>query len=210
MTDTEPSENLGGDTPATDGFAEPAGEPATRAEAVVDALGERYWRKHYGGQPALRCLVRTILSQNTSDVASQPAFDRLIERFDCDGDLARSLAEADRADLVAAIESAGLYNRKSRVIQRVSEAILEEWGSAEAFDAFVREASSETVRDRLLAFDGVGPKTADCVLLFASGREGVFPVDTHVHRIARRMGLAPPDGDHETVRDHLESAVPDV
>ena len=46
------------------------------------------------------------------------------------------------------------------------------------------------------------------MLLFAGGQAGVFPVDTHVHRIARRMGLAPADADHETVREHLEAAVP--
>jgi endonuclease-3 len=46
------------------------------------------------------------------------------------------------------------------------------------------------------------------VLLFAGGRGGVFPVDTHVHRIARRMGLAPADADHEGVREHLERDVP--
>jgi len=64
------------------------------------------------------------------------------------------------------------------------------------------------VRAALLDFNGVGPKTADCVLLFAGGRGGVFPVDTHVHRIARRMGLAPADADHEGVREHLERDVP--
>ena len=56
--------------------------------------------------------------------------------------------------------------------------------------------------------NGVGPKTADCVLLFSGGRGGVFPVDTHVHRIARRMGVAPANADHEGVREALEDAVP--
>ncbi|MFW6449380.1 MAG: endonuclease III domain-containing protein [Halobacteriota archaeon] len=208
MTADEPAENIAGDTPV---WAQPEGidgDPSTRAEAVVDRLGELYWRKRYGGQPALACLVRTILSQNTSDVASQPAFDRLMEQIDDTTDLASALANADRSAIAAAIEPAGLYNQKSRVIQRAAERVLEGWGSAEAFDAFVREAPYPEVRRALLDFHGVGPKTADCVLLFAGGREGVFPVDTHVHRIARRLGLAPATGDHETVRDHLEAAVP--
>jgi endonuclease-3 len=55
---------------------------------------------------------------------------------------------------------------------------------------------------------GVGPKTADCVLLFAGGQAGVFPVDTHVHRIYRRLGIAPADADHEEVRAVLEREVP--
>ncbi len=74
----EPAANIsggadGGGTAAR--FA--SGEPATRAEAVVDRLGDLYWQKQYGGQDAFTCLVRTIISQNTSDVASQPAHDAL-------------------------------------------------------------------------------------------------------------------------------------
>ena len=86
--------------------------------------------------------------------------------------------------------------------------MCDEYGGADGFDAFVTTGDPGEVRDRLLAMNGVGPKTADCVLLFSGGRDGVFPVDTHVHRIARRMGLAPADADHETVREHLERAVP--
>ncbi|SNZ12375.1 HhH-GPD superfamily base excision DNA repair protein [Natronoarchaeum philippinense] len=101
-----------------------------------------------------------------------------------------------------------VYNQKSEVIQTVAERVLDEYGSAAAFDDFVREDDPETVRDVLLDFGGVGPKTADCVLLFAGGREGVFPVDTHVHRIYRRLGVAPPDADHEGVREVVERDVP--
>ncbi|MBP1987005.1 hypothetical protein J2753_001503 [Halolamina salifodinae] len=90
-------------------------EPETRAEAVVDELGEMYWQKAYGGQDAFECLVRTILSQNTSDKASQPAHDSLMNRYDEDGpagDLAESLAAAPQDELAETISSAGLYNQK--------------------------------------------------------------------------------------------------
>lgn len=200
-------------------------EPATRAEAVVDRLGDMFWQKTYGERDPFDCLVRTILSQNTSDVASQPAYDALIERFDPERDgvdpaldfavdpdelenLAEALAAADRADVAETISPAGLHNQKSKVLQTVAERILAEYGSAAAFDEFVATAEYETVRETLLEFDGVGPKTADCVLLFASGRHGVFPVDTHVHRIYRRLGIVPPDADHEGVRAVLEKEVP--
>jgi len=203
MTD-EPAENIGGDgVDATFG----AGTPETRAEAVVDVLGDIYWQKAYGGREAVPCLVRTILSQNTSDTASQPAFDALVERYG-EGDLAATLADADRETLADTIASAGLYNQKSRVIVDAAAEIVADFGGADAFDAFVREGDPADVRDRLLDIRGVGPKTADCVLLFAGGQDGVFPVDTHVHRIARRMGLAPPDTDHEAVREALEASVP--
>jgi endonuclease-3 len=201
----EPQENIAGDDAVAAAF-EP-GTAGTRAEAVVDRLGELYWQKTYGGKDAFESLVRTILSQNTSDVASQPAHDALLERYG-DGDLVDALADAEQSALAETISSAGLYNQKSEVIIDAADRIRETYGGAAAFDEFVREDDPETVREALLDIHGVGPKTADCVLLFAGGRAGVFPVDTHVHRIARRMGLAPADADHEAVRARLEADVP--
>lgn len=209
----------------------------TRAEAVVDALGLLYhddldpdefmlfpadggavieaeadvsdWQDTYGGRPAFECLVRTILSQNTSDAASQPAHEALMDRFGKDGeDLAESLGAADHAELAETIRPAGLYNQKAEKIIGAAEWVLAEFGSASAFEEYVTSAEPDEVRETLLGVDGVGPKTADCVLLFAGGSDGVFPVDTHVHRIARRIGIAPEDADHEEVRKALEGEVP--
>ena len=211
----EPAENISGgpDGGGVESAFEPSPDPATRAEAVVDRLGQRYWQKAYGGQAAFECLVRTVLSQNTSDKASQPAHDSLMARYGeggtgWRGDLAASLAGAVRDELAETISSAGLYNQKSETLVRLADRVIEEYGGADGFDAFVKDADPGEVRSALLDMKGVGPKTADCVLLFSGGRSGVFPVDTHVHRIARRMGLAPPDADHEEVREYLERDVP--
>ncbi|ESP89040.1 endonuclease III domain-containing protein [Candidatus Halobonum tyrrellensis] len=231
----EPAENISGGDAGGGTVADfSPGDGERRAEAVVDELGDLYWRKAYGGQDAFECLVRTILSQNTSDAASQPAHDSLMARYGesearsasetrtgseatreggdgeraTSGDLAESLADAARDDLAETISAAGLYNRKSETIVRLAGRVVDEYGGADGFDEFVREGDPAEVRDALLDMKGVGPKTADCVLLFSGGRGGVFPVDTHVHRIARRMGLAPPDADHETVRAELEADVP--
>lgn len=197
----EPAENISG------GFGEPmehqSPDVGSRAEAVVERLGELYWRKTYGDRDAFACFVRTILSQNTSDVASQPAFDALFDRCG-DGTLLAGIHSIERSALVELIRPAGLYNQKAEVLQDAAERILAEYGDAETFDRFVSTEPYADVRDVLLSFDGVGPKTADCVLLFAGGRPGVFPVDTHVHRIYRRLGIAPPDADHEAVREVLE------
>ncbi len=183
-------------------------DESTHAAKVIDALGDRYWRKAYGGQAGFECLVRTILSQNPSDVASQPAHDALMARYGPAKGLAERLAKADRESLAEVISSAGLYNQKSRVIIEAAEWACGEFGSTTAFDDYVADGDPSEVRETLLSISGVGPKTADCVLLFAGGRDGVFPVDTHVHRIARRMGLAPPEADHEDVRVAIEAAVP--
>lgn len=205
---TEPAENIsggpdGGGVPNAD-FSSSA---ETRAEAVVNRLGERYWQKQYGGQDAFQCLVRTVLSQNTSDKASQPAFDALRERYDTD-EFAVALASADHETVAHTIQPAGLYNQKAVVIIELADWVIHEFSSADEFDSFVKTSPRDDVRDTLLAQNGVGPKTADCVLLFSGGREGVFPVDTHVHRLYRRLGVVDPEADHEQVRFHLEDAVP--
>ncbi|CCQ34553.1 Endonuclease III protein [Halorhabdus tiamatea SARL4B] len=219
--DAEPAENISGG-PGSGGSVttfEPS-DRETRAAAVVDRLGELYWQKTYGGQDAFESLVRTILSQNTTDTASQPAHDALLERYgsldgeDADAaesetDLVDALADAEQAELAETISGAGLYNQKSARISQIAERVREKYGGEDEFDAFVREEPAEAVRETLLAMTGVGPKTADCVLLFAGGRDGVFPVDTHVHRIYRRLGVAPPDADHEAVRAVLEETVPE-
>ena len=223
--DEEPTENIGSDS-----GTEMGSEPTTadgRAGRVVDRLGELYWRKHYGGRDAFECLVRTVLSQNTADTASQRAYDALMDRYgsetpraserdeehgnprDDEGDLAAALADARRVDLAETISPAGLQNQKAETLVRLAGRVREEYDDAGAFDEFVTTGDPGAVREALLEMTGVGPKTADCVLLFAGGQAGVFPVDTHVHRIARRIGLAPADADHETVREHLEAAVRD-
>jgi endonuclease-3 len=243
----EPAENISGGESGGGASADFDPETAdTRAERVIDRLGERYWQKTYGGQDGFECLVRTILSQNTSDKASQPAHDALMERYseaprasdassaerssadrssgrspredgepsepradtDNPNDFAEALAAAPQDELAETISLAGLYNQKSETLIRLAGRIVEEYGGADGFDEFVKVGDPDEVRAALLDMKGVGPKTADCVLLFSGGRGGVFPVDTHVHRIARRMGLAPADADHEDVREHLEASIP--
>jgi endonuclease-3 len=210
--DDEPSVNIsGGDAGGgefADFEADAANAPDTRAAAVVAELGDVYWEKTYGGRDAFECLVRTVLSQNTSDVASQPAHDALLDRYGGSGDLVEALRDAHQDELAETISSAGLYNQKSETLIRLADRVCEEYGGENGFDQFVREGDPDEVRAALLDMKGVGPKTADCVLLFAGGKPGIFPVDTHVHRIARRMGLAPPGADHEAVRAALEESVP--
>ena len=75
----EPTENIGSDS-GTEMGSEPT-TADTRAGRVVDRLGELYWQKRYGGRDAFECLVRTVLSQNTADTASQRAHDALMDRY---------------------------------------------------------------------------------------------------------------------------------
>ncbi len=148
----------------------------------------RRLRKVYGAveaprrRPVLDALVRTILSQNTSDVNSLAAFEELERRFD-DWDAVR---RAPVARIAGAIRTAGLANRKAPRIKAILKKIHAERGETSL--EFLGAMPTEEAVEYLTGLDGVGPKTAACVLLFAC-RKPVLPVDTHVHRVSRRLGL---------------------
>jgi endonuclease III len=154
-------------------------------EFVLDGLrglyGEPDWAPR---RPPTDELVLTILSQHTSDLNAERAFDELTSRF---ADW-QSVAGADVDDVAAAIVSGGLARQKAPRIQAVLRRIREERGD---FDLrFLAEMDPREARDWLVRFDGIGPKTASVVLLFCFGQP-LMPVDTHVHRVTRRIGLIP-------------------
>ncbi|NQT13141.1 MAG: endonuclease III, partial [Planctomycetes bacterium] len=139
-------------------------------------------------RPVLDALLRTILSQNTSDANSLAAFEELRRRFD-DWDAVRR-APVDR--IAAAIRTAGLARRKAPRIKAILKRIHAERGEMSL--EFLGAMPTREAVEYLTGLDGVGPKTAACVLLFAC-RKPVLPVDTHVHRVSRRLGLIGPHTD---------------
>jgi endonuclease-3 len=126
----------------------------------------------------------TVLSQNTADVNTERSFAALKERFPR-WELAR---DADAAEIEEAIVLGGLAHTKAPRIKGILEALSLDGGAP---DLSGLEALSDEQATRFLTeLPGVGPKTAACVLLFSLGRP-VMPVDTHVHRLALRLGLIP-------------------
>lgn len=150
---------------------------------------------------ALTVLVQTILSQNTSDTNSSRAFSRLRKRFPT----WEQMANADPEGIEAAISSGGLGAIKAPRIKRVLQAIRQDSGSY-SLD-HLKESPAREGLDYLCSLDGVGRKTASCVLLFALGMP-VFPVDTHVHRLARRLGWVPLTTGAERAGSLLDEWVP--
>jgi endonuclease-3 len=146
-------------------------------------------RKTYGArQPQRRwdnpldSLIHTLLSQNTAAANCERAYTQLRQRFRT----WEAVWEAPLRDLIAAIRSGGLANIKAVRIKALLEEIWREQGH---FDlSFLRDLSDEEVRAYLGRFKGIGGKTTACVLLFGLGR-AAFPVDTHVFRVCRRLGL---------------------
>jgi len=143
-------------------------------------------------------LIRTVLSQATNDKNSGKAFRNLGEKFEI---TPKVLAEADVKEIEKAIKVGGLYRNKSRVIKELSRVIIEKFDGT--LD-FVRSSPLEETRKLLLALPGVGPKTADVVLLFSVNKP-VLPVDTHVNRVSKRLGLVASNADYERIRLALES-----
>ena len=113
----------------------------------------------------------------------------------------KGLSEVSAEEIEDAIKVAGLYKGKAETLKQISKIILEKYhGSLQEILSLPLEAARKT----LIGFRGVGPKTADVVLLF-SGKADVIPIDTHVNRVAKRLGFAPADGDYDDVRLSLQA-----
>ncbi len=144
----------------------------------------------------------TILSQNTNDVNRDRAYADLRRRFPSWDEV----ADAPVGAIARAIERGGLGPTKAPRIKKVLRSIRE---AGTALDGrALRGLADEMLWRMLMSLPGVGPKTAACVLLFSLDRP-FFPVDTHVHRIAVRLGLVPPRADPVVAQALLQRAVPD-
>ena len=169
--------------------------PREIVERLSALYGEPVWRPH--GDPMTE-LVLTILSQNTSDTNSGRAFMRLKQRFPT----WEAVMEAPVSELEEAIAVGGLAKQKA---PRIKASLRAVYAARGAWDLeFLRDLPLDEAKAWLRALNGVGPKTAACVLMFALGRPAL-PVDTHVHRVAQRLGLVPAKASAEKAHDILEA-----
>lgn len=165
---------------------------------LIDVYGEPQWRPHLD---AISELVSTILSQNTNDANRDLAFGQLRAQFPT----WEEVRDADLEEVKSAIQVAGLANSKGPAIQRALCTITEQRGGLDL--GFLRGLPVAEAKSWLTAIKGVGPKTAAIVLLFSLGMPA-FPVDTHVHRVAGRLGLIGPRISRERAHVMLESKLP--
>jgi endonuclease-3 len=173
--------------------------------AILDILarlreiyGKMPWRPHGDG---ITELILTILSQHTNDMNSGRGFANLLSVFP-DWDAVR---DAPVTAIAEATRAAGLSTSKAPRIKQALERIYAERG--DYCLTFLSELPLDEARSWLIALPGVGPKTAACVLMFALGRPAL-PVDTHVFRVASRLGLLPAKSTAESAHQFLERAVP--
>ena len=173
---------------------------------LVREILRRLRRAHGPLEPPRRLdpleeLVLTILSQNTSDVNRDRAFAALRRRFPT----WEAVAAAPEPEVVEAIRPGGLANTKGPRVQAILREIERREGRLDL--SWMAGASDTDVTDYLLSLPGVGPKTAACVLAFSLGRPAL-PVDTHVHRVAARLGLLEPRTTAARAHEVLAALVP--
>ena len=159
--------------------------------------GQRDW---YARRDPVSELVFTILTQNTSDGNAFRAYEQLMRRFDT----WEAIADGNPEEITDAIAIGGLSKVKGPRIKKVLEHIREAWGRIDLIR--VGDMPLEDAKAWLAGLGGVGPKTAACVLLFSFGLPAM-PVDTHVFRVAKRLGLIDERLSVEAAHEALETAV---
>lgn len=172
-----------------------------QAAAVDRILRRRYRLRPWRSRDPLGMLIGTILSQHTSDTNSERAYAQLRRRLPT----WEAVRAATTAQVAAAIRPAGLASLKAPRIHAVLRRLARERGRLSL--AFLRGWPRDEARAWLRSVPGVGPKTAAIVLQFGLAKPA-FPVDTHVDRVGRRLGLIPARMSTEDAHAWMEALVP--
>lgn len=166
-----------------------------KTKRIIHLLEKEYGvPRHKKKVDPLEVLIQTILSQNTNDRNRDRAYQTLKTRFLQWEDLLKAQTGAVKQ----AIRTGGLAGQKAKRIRQILQWIKDRDGKLSLH--FLKKMSSGEIKKTLEKLKGIGPKTVHCLLLFGMGRD-VFPVDTHILRVGKRMGLIP-------VRMNAEKAHP--
>ena len=181
--------------------ARPKRKPRVTAADVMGLLGQEYgpivWKPRYDGVSEL---VYTVLSQHTSDYNSERAFESLMETF---GSL-DAVADGDAEKISEAIRTGGLAKVKAPRIKAILRQIRDERGSLDL--DFLKDLPLEEAKTWLKRLPGIGPKSAAVILCFALGMPAM-PVDTHIYRVAKRIGFVGEKTSADDAHDILETMV---
>jgi endonuclease-3 len=167
--------------------------------------GPKWWPVQYPEETSkdqFKHLIITVLSQNTSEANCIRAYKGLAAKFEIKPEV---LARARETDVRVAIRSGGLYNVKAKRIMELSRVVLEKFkGNL----APVLALPKKEAKEKLMGLPGIGPKTADVLLASRHGYSQVFVVDTHMDRIAKRLGLVEPNAKYEEIQKAIQSFLP--
>lgn len=168
---------------------------------IVEILEKIYVPWRWEIRDPFKILISTILSQRTSWINVRKAIERLENKI---GIRPYTLAKASIEDIKECIKVAGLYNVKSVRIKEIAKVVTNE------FDGNLNQILNlplNEARKEFLNLPGVGFKTADIILLFAAGKP-VFPVDTHIARVSKRLGIVKDKATYEDIRLAWEKGLP--
>lgn len=168
---------------------------------VAAELEARYGRKTFKPHDGMDELVSCILSQSTTDANRDRGFEALKARY---ADWA-AVHHAPTEEVIDTIRPAGLANSKGPRIQQALAQIYAERGEYNI--DFLQEMTPDEAKTWLSRLPGVGPKTAAIVLCFGYGMPA-FPVDTHVHRVGKRIGFLPEKISADDAHPMMEAIVP--
>jgi endonuclease-3 len=172
---------------------------------LEEKYGPKWWPVQYPddvSKDQFKNLIVTVLSQNTSEANCVRAYNGLAAKFQVKPEI---LAQAREADIRDAIRSGGLYNVKAKRIKQLSKAVLDEFGGDLAP---VISLPKGEAKEKLMRLPGIGPKTADVLLASRHGYSQVFVVDTHMDRIAKRLGLVKPNARYEEIQEAIRNFIP--
>jgi len=173
----------------------------TKLQKMVEILSEKYeineWWQRY---TPFETLIGVILSQRTYWKNVKTAIERFAKRFNCIEDVAK----ANVKEIEDVIRPAGLYKVRGRRIKNIAKDLVEKYdGNLNK----ILNLPYDEAKKKLIAIKGIGPKTADVFLMAVKG-EQVLPVDVHIFRIMKRLGIAGEKDDYESLRAKLESEIP--
>ena len=170
-----------------------------RISEIIDRVMENFPvdLSRFENRDPFELLVAVILSQKTNRENVRAALERFRSRFES----LKEVASADVKLIAEAIKPAGLWRMKAPRIKQIAEELVKGGITLERILAL----PYEDAKKMLSSMKGIGPKTADVFLMIAR-REPVLPIDTHIFRIMRRLGVADERDDYESLRKKLESA----
>ena len=172
---------------------------------LEEKYGKYWWPVEYPEETSkdpFKHLIITVLSQNTSEINCVRAYKGLSARFSVTPQV---LAKAKIEDIREAIRSGGLYNIKSKRIKEISNVVLEKF---EGDISPILALPKEVARKKLMELPGIGKKTADVLLAQRHSYAEVMVVDTHMDRIAKRIGLVKPDAEYDEIQEALRVFIP--
>jgi endonuclease-3 len=177
------------------------------SKSLFEKLETKYgplwpWPDDYFSDDPFKNLVLTILSQNTSENNCLRAYKGLKERIEI---TPQALIAASESEIREAIRPGGLYNLKAKRLKDVARVVIEEYGND--LDS-VLKLPKEKAKLQLLKLPGIGDKTADVILTTRHSYKEVIPVDTHMERIAKRLGLVGQNARYGDIQEALLEFLP--